>query len=338
MPSPKETNGRTKTSHWLDLAETLAVVSSIGGTVAAVVSQQIAMVMIPLSLTATINLANRRRQTGKMLEQQRVEVSLLIQQNTDSMRNELSEAQQNNEQLQLKLDELHEQDTQASEALQGLTTRTTQMGEEISSLNQLQDQNHSSLAALSEQQRSAVTQFDDLSSKMEDLHNAIALLQSTTLDLSNQVETQQNQSQFIAAQTKGVQELLETLRAIDTLTQAISDEPNVAESFYQRGVIRKRLQRNEDQETVMNDFSRAIQLKPSYAEAYFERGIMASELGQKQRAVDDLHVAAKLFFEAGQLDQYEKAREVSLNLHDLVSETMSNEESDDPMLVENLFG
>ena len=56
--------GEANSSHWLDIVESSTVVAAIGGSIAAAVLQEIALASIPLALTATLNLANRRRQLG----------------------------------------------------------------------------------------------------------------------------------------------------------------------------------------------------------------------------------------------------------------------------------
>lgn len=337
MNTSNRIEGGTPPSHWLDIVETLAVVSTIGGAIAAVVSQQIAMAAISLPLAATLNLANRRRQMSALMDNQRHEMTYLIEHSNNTLQTTLSETQKTSDHLQSQIDHLLEQDTQSLQTLEMLTSRTTKLEDDIDSLNQLQDQNQSALTSLSEIQQSTVTQGDELSSQLTDVEDAISLLQSSTSDLSHQVEVQQHNSQSLASQTDNVEELLEILREIDAISQTISAQPNVAESFYQRGLVRKRLERIDDQQIAVDDFSRAIQLEPTHAGAYFERGLLQSELSQKQGAVDDLHAAAKLFFETGQLDQYEQARDLSQTLHDLVATPSISDESSEQILVENLF-
>lgn len=337
MNTSNRIEGGTPPSHWLDIVETFVIVSTIGGTIAAAVSQQIAMAAIPLSLTATLNLANRRRQMGAMLNHQRLEITHLMVQGNNSLQAELSKVGQMSNAQQSQINHLAEQDGQNIQSMETLTSKTTKLNGEIDALNQLQAKSQSSLDSINEQQQSTATQGDELSSQMADLENAIAFLQSITSDLSHQVEAQQHNSQSLASQTENVEELLEVLREIDAITQTISAQPNVAESFYQRGLVRKQLKRIEDQQIALKDFSQTIQLEPTHAGAYFERGVLQSELAHKQGAVDDLHTAAKLYFEAGQLDQYEQARDLSQTLHDLVDSSAISDETAEQILVENLF-
>lgn len=49
-----------KSDNKLDIVETLSVIGSIGGAVASLVFQQIALVFIPLSVSVALNLLNRR--------------------------------------------------------------------------------------------------------------------------------------------------------------------------------------------------------------------------------------------------------------------------------------
>ncbi|BDM83335.1 hypothetical protein [Acaryochloris marina] len=337
MNTSNRIKGDTPPSHWLDIAETLAVVSTIGGAIAATVSQQIAMAAIPLPLAATLSFANRRRQMGALIEHQHLEVSQSINHSNDTLQTKLSETQQTSDNLQSQVDHLLEQDTQTLKTLETLTSQTKKLGEEIDRLNQFQVQSQSTLTSLSEQQKSTAALSNELSSQISDFDNAISLLKSSTSDLSNQVETQHNHSLSLAYQTENVEELVEILREIDAITQTISAQPNVAESFYQRGLVRKRLQREEDQQIALDDFSKAIQLEPTHVGAYLERGLLESELGYKQRAVDSLHTAAKLYFENGQLEQYERARELSQNIHDLITQSSSAPEETELYLVEHLF-
>lgn len=337
MPTSKQNEKETSTSHGLDIVEAFAVVAAIGGSIVAAVSQQIAMATIPLSLTATLTLVNRRRHINAVLGQQRLTIAHNIQHSHDVIQAELAAVQQANEAVQSRLQQLNQQDTQALQTITTLTSQTVQMGEEIETLQHSQAQDQASLTALGEQTQLVQSQLEDLSPQLADLNDAISHLQSSTADLEDRVAAQHSNSQYLAAQTKSVEDLLEILRAMDAITQAISDQPDGADRFYERGLLRKRLQRLEDQHIALDDFSKAIQLESTYAGAYFERGLLHSELGQKQRAVDDFHTAAKLYFEQGQLNQYEQARELAQKIHDLIASPSAPDGEIEPPLVETLF-
>ncbi|MGR3279750.1 hypothetical protein ACSYAD_32345, partial [Acaryochloris marina NIES-2412] len=264
MNTSNRIEGETSPSHWLDIVETLAVVSTIGGAIVATVSQQIAMAAIPLSLTATLNLANRRRQMGALIENQRHEITYLMQYSQDSVQADLSGIKQTGEVIQSQIEQLSQQGIESLQTISTLASKTEQFEAEITTLQQSQEHSQTNLNALSEQNQTSHSQFDGLSKQVMDLQSEISLLQSSTSDLSYQVETQQHKSQSLAYQTENVEELVEILREIDAITQTISAQPDVADSFYQRGLIRKRLQREEDQLIALDDFSKAIQLEQTH--------------------------------------------------------------------------
>lgn len=322
----------------INLVDTITVCAAIGGGVASLVTQQIAFASIPLSLTAVLNLTNRRQQIAAIQEQQRMEIAHLVRRNQDDVHTELLAVKQANAGVNAKIEHLTQQDTQSLQTIATLTEQTDELKSAIAALKQSQQQGEATFSTLSEQSQASHSQFEQLSAEMGDLKNAIAYLQSSASDLGSQVEAQQNSSQSLAAQTESVEELVDILREIDTLTQAISANPQGADNFYQRGLIRKRLQRLEDQRIAMEDFSQAIQLDSTFANAYFERGLLKSEFGHKQHAVDDLRTAAKLYFDQGDLAEYEKARDLSQEIHDLISGSPSPEAETEQYLIENLFG
>ncbi|WP_299416461.1 hypothetical protein [Acaryochloris sp. IP29b_bin.148] len=322
----------------INLIDTLTVCAAIGGGVASLVTQQIAFASIPLSLTAILNLTNRRQQIAAVQEQQRMENAHLIRRCQDEAHAEIVVLKQSSEGVHAQIEHLTQQKTQALQTIATLTEQTDELKSVLTTLKQSQQQGEVTFKTLNEQNQTSQTQVEKLSTDMEDLKNAIAYLQSSASDLDSRVDAQQNNSQHLAAQTESVEELVEILREIDTLTQAISANPAIADHFYQRGLIRKQLQRLEDHRIAMEDFSQAIQLEPTLANAYFERGLLKSDFDHKQHAVDDLRTAAKLYFEQGDLTQYEKARDLSQNIHDLISGDPSPEEETEQYLIENLFG
>lgn len=338
MQASNNIQGSARSSHWLDIAESSALVASIGGSVVAIVLEEIALASIPLALSATLNLVNRRRQMGAFQEQQRLEIAHLLQRSQDDFQMELEQVKQASEGVQSQIDHLTKQDAQSMQTIATMTAQAEQFAAQLVALQTAQGQGESTLAELSEVSQTSQAQLDKLSTQVTDMQDAIAQLQSSASDLGSKVEEQQSSAQYLAAQTEGVEELVDVLREIDACTQTISANPNVASHFYQRGITRKRLQRLEDQRTAMDDFSQAIHLDPTFANAYFERGLLKSEFGHKQHAVDDLRTAAKFYFDQGNLAEYEKARSLSQEIHDLISSSPSPEEETEQYLIENLFG
>lgn len=345
MQTSKNMQGEATPSNWLDTFEPIAVVAAMGTSVATLFIKEVALAAIPLSLTAALNLANRRRQIDAIQDQQRLEIAHLVQSYQENVSADLAIIKQASEEAKSQLNELDQQDVQSSQAIAALNTQaaslqaqTEQLQTEIAALQQSQAQGQATITGLGEQSQGAQTRFDELSTEVAGLQDAIAQLQSSALELEGRVEVQQSSSQHLAAQTEGVGELVDTLREIDTLTQAISTNPRIASNFYKRGLTRKRLERLEDQWAAIDDFSQALTLDPTHADAYFERGLLKSEFGYKQHAVDDLRMAAKLYFEQGTLSQYEEARSLSQKIHDLISGSPSPEAETEQYLLENLFG
>lgn len=338
MQASNNTQGSASSSHWLDIVESSAVVASISGSVAAIVLQQVAFASVPLALSATLNLMNRRRQLGAVQEQQRLEMAHLLQRSHDDLQAELGQVKQASEGVQSQIEHLTKQDAQALQTIASMTAQSEQFDAKLAALQSAQGQGEATLAEIKEVSQTSQTQFNELSTRVMEIQDAIAQLQSSASDLGSKVEEQQSSSQYLAAQTEGVEELVDILREIDAFTQTISASPTDASNFYQRGITRKRLQRLEDQRTAMEDFSQAIRIDPTFADAYYERGMLKSDFGHKQHAVDDLRTAAKFYFDQGKLTEYEKARSLSQEIHDLIAGSPTPEQETEQYLIENLFG
>ncbi|MBR8827943.1 MAG: tetratricopeptide repeat protein [Gomphosphaeria aponina SAG 52.96 = DSM 107014] len=187
------------------------------------------------------------------------------------------------------------------------------------------------LALLTEQigqnQRESVEQLQELIARNKTESNAIieenknhfvnqitAVQQGLTLDLSKSKQELQENLHKLETQQKNIEEMVGNLRDIENLSQALRVNPDSAEFYYQRGVRHQRL---GDKQGAIEDFTEAIRLNSKYAEAYHNRGILSIDIGEKKRAVDDLRKAAKLYFEQGEIESYQQARELSYNVHDL---------------------
>ncbi len=79
--------------------------------------------------------------------------------------------------------------------------------------------------------------------------------------------------------------------AIDDYSQAIKINPNDALIYYKRGFIRSIL---EDQQGAIDDYSQAIKINPNYHHAYHFRGLTHRKLGNNQNAIDDYTQALKI--------------------------------------------
>lgn len=142
-----------------------------------------------------------------------------------------------------------------------------------------------------------------------------------TSDLSSSKEELLENIQKLETQEKNLENLVGNLREIENLSQALRVKPDSAEFYYQRGVRHQGL---GDKQGAIEDYTAAINLNSKYAEAYHSRGVLSLEIGERKRAVDDLRKAAKLYFEKGDIESYQQARNISQNVHDLRKEMEVN--------------
>ncbi|MBO1063133.1 MAG: tetratricopeptide repeat protein, partial [Aphanizomenon flos-aquae CP01] len=84
---------------------------------------------------------------------------------------------------------------------------------------------------------------------------------------------------------------------------AIKINPNYADAYYNRGIVRNEL---GDKQGAIDDYNQAIKINPNYAKAYVGRGYVYYQLGDKQKAREDLQRAAQLFMAQGNTAFYEK--------------------------------
>jgi tetratricopeptide (TPR) repeat protein len=86
-------------------------------------------------------------------------------------------------------------------------------------------------------------------------------------------------------------ELGDKQRAIKDYTQAIKINPNDADAYYNRGIVRYQL---GDKQGAIDDYTQAIKINPNLALAYVLRGSARYELGDKPGAIDDYTQAIKI--------------------------------------------
>ncbi len=135
---------------------------------------------------------------------------------------------------------------------------------------------------------------------------------------------------------------VQQLQKIENVSHALRVHPSSADMYYQRAVSHENL---GDHEAAIADYSQAIECDPEWATAYHSRGMLYAELGNRKAAVEDLRQAAKYYFDKGDIEHYQVARELfkeyySLNFIDnnaVVNNEMENGNYK-PVLASNLFG
>ncbi len=235
---------------WLDNLELGSVVVSIGGAIALAITQQAALATIPLSFTAAINLANRKRLIDAVMDSQQAATAQLVVQ-----------AQQ--------------------------------------------------------QQQTLDAQRQADQSKFAGVATQLVAMQELSTAFSQQLR---------ALDEKGtnIETVLEKLREIDRFTQVIRTNPNAAEPYFNRGQVRQSLSRMEDNRLAIEDYTQAVKMAPGMAKAYFNRGLIRAELGERRQAGEDLRLAAKSYFDLGEMDNYAEAKRRSEAIYDKADKTESS--------------
>jgi tetratricopeptide (TPR) repeat protein len=235
---------------WLNNLEIASVVVSIGSSIILTLTQQAALATIPLSFTAAINLANRKRLINAVMDSQQAATAQLVVQ---------SQQQQQSVEAQRQAD-------QAKFA--GVGTQLVEM---------------------------------------QELGKAFSL-----------------QLQALDEKGTSIETVLEKLREIDRFTQVIRTNPNAAEPYFNRGQVRQSLSRMEDNRLAIEDYTQAVKMEPGMAKAYFNRGLIRVELGERRQAGEDLRLAAKCYFDLGEMDNYAEAKRRSEAIYDKAESSRSD--------------
>ena len=281
-------------SQLLEKVEIASAVSSIGGAIVSIFFNQVAVAAIPLSVTVALNLINRRTLLESMKQNNDAAIATIIQ---------------NSVKTQTKLESLAEQQAYSE---QQTTNKHTELQGGFSLLDDQLQQLTNNFSSERDTNNQAIAQLKQEDSqtgaKLQTLNEQIEKLQQQTDKLV------QEQSNKLMNEQAKIARTVDALREIETCTQSIRINPISANAFFNRGLSYQRL---GDLEAAIGDYTEAIRVNPSYAEAYQSRGLTYADLGDKQSAVKDLREAARLFFESGEIDKYQIARDLSKKFHDL---------------------
>jgi tetratricopeptide (TPR) repeat protein len=301
-----------KNTHWLDIAEIIAVIGSIGGSVTSVFLQQLFWATVPLSASAALALLNHQR-LKNIIESEVIKE----QQNLTSLVTE------NKQKL-----------TNSSAILQKqYYNNKTEIAEVADALGQVRNLATTELARLSKEEK---TDFVNTSKELKGLQNSLYQLDSLSHKLEKNLEK-------IDKKQKETSKQLRELRAIDVFSQNIKVELNTVQSYFERGFAYQRL---GNKHRAIEDYSKTIELANNHAQAYYNRGLLYAELGINQKAVIDLRKASQIYFKKGNLEKYREARDLSQKIHQQTEVNINQvEESTEKqnnintqVIVGNLFG
>ncbi len=210
---------------------------------------------------------------------------------------------------QLKVELAQMQQSSTMELTQQLNSNHSHVLEQ---LQQLKEQGEN---RLNQQEQKFETLVKELSNKIQTNQESFATLSVKEQGLdefTHRLESQLNQ----------VQDIVETLQNIENFSQLIRTNPEGADAYYQRGLNHQKL---GDKTGAIEDYTEALHLDSTYAKAYHNRGVLLADIGNKKQAVEDLRLAAKYYFEQGDIDSYERARNLSKEFYEVRHSSVNDE-------------
>ena len=205
----------------------------------------------------------------------------------------------NRRQVKVELAQMQESSTMEMTQLMNSNHSTL-----VEQLQQLKQQGENSLK---QQDQKFKTLVNELSDRVQNNKESFTLLNGKENELDqfyHQLESQLNK----------VEGVVETLQNIENFSQMIRTNPESAEAYYQRGLNHQKL---GDKTGAMEDYTEALHLDSTYARAYHTRGVILAEIGNRKQAVEDLRLAAKYYFEQGDIESYEQARNLSKEFYEV---------------------
>lgn len=320
----------TKDRSGLDLVETLAVVGSIGGSIASIFINQAALASIPLSITVMLNLVNRRIQL-EAAAKTNVSAIAQIMPAVEANNQQISQLQQQvksnfEEHSQQLQNAMLQSQSETQGKFEAIGVQLTQSNSDLSQLKsdsqdytKILQQSQLEVAELLQSKAEAQIIVDSVAAQLAEIQEIIPSLIEGNSNLMEYAKLQSLYEEQMEIVRK-----VGYLREIDTSTQAIRITPYDPDAYYKRGISYQAL---GDTQGSIGDFTEAIKLNSSHASAYYSRGLAHIELGNKKRAVQDLREAAKLFFEIGDITSYQMAKDASKQIHELNS-SVSVEDSE----------
>lgn len=183
----------------LDVA---AVVGAVGGSIAAVVTQQVTLAAIPLSASIVLNVVNRRQMMTQMMESQQGTQNAIAQ-----------------------MDRLSQQ-------------QISTIQKSVSELSQSQQK---SFSQLSQQIQEQQTSFGELSERFGSVCTQVADLQKSSANLTKETQQLQEATQSLQTQHQEMEAVVLEMREIQEISQKMVSNPDSAEFYFNRGLSHERI-------------------------------------------------------------------------------------------------
>jgi tetratricopeptide (TPR) repeat protein len=287
-----------------EIAEIASVVGSIAATVPAFIYNQAAIACIPLSLSLALNLLNRKQlvaQAHQLCQNQQA----VLQAEVTQFRQQYSDLQTELGQLQLWSSKITKEQSEARSQIDNLVEPISHLQEFSTQYSQEQDRTQEIIAKLEEQQSLNNTEILNFAAQLTVAQTLNAQLFQVAQQWEKQYESWEQEKAEIADLMKS--------RVSSSNSVEVTDDQNSL-SFYQ---IAEKYSQEQDWKAALANYTKAIEITPDYAEAYRDRGLAKANLADKKGALADLRKAAELFFEEGDIDSYQKTKDLTKKLHEL---------------------
>jgi tetratricopeptide (TPR) repeat protein len=199
-----ETASTPPPSSWLDGLELASVVVSVGSSIVLAITQQAALATIPLSFTAAINLANRKRLINAVMDSQQAATAQLVVQAQTQQQTWDNQHQANQAKFTGVASQLLE--------MQGLSAAFSQQ-----------------LQALDEKG----TNIETVLEKLREIDRFTQVIRTNP----NAAEPYFNRGQV----RQSLSRMEDNRLAIEDYSQAVKMEPGMAKAYFNRGLIRAEL-------------------------------------------------------------------------------------------------
>jgi tetratricopeptide (TPR) repeat protein len=237
----KSTSPKT---HWLDIAETSAVVGSIGGSITSIILKQWLWVTVPLSVTAGLAVVNHQR-LKKAIASEQAAMAVLIQENHGKVMQIKQQSEQKHWDSKVEINDLKK----ASETATAELARLDQ--EQKGKLNTANQE----LQTL----QTSLSKLDNLTQRLEQQQNETRKLAQELKAIDKFTQIINNNPNLVEAyyqRGSAYQNTGSTERAIEDFSKVIELRNDHAEAYHQRGLLYMEI---ADAQKAIIDFRRASQ-------------------------------------------------------------------------------
>ncbi|NJM89222.1 MAG: tetratricopeptide repeat protein [Hydrococcus sp. RU_2_2] len=245
-------NQQANNSSLSTILDVAAVVGAIGGSVASVVTQQVAFAAIPLSASIVLNVVNRRQMmTQTIATQQATQNAIghfeqLSQQQISTLQNSVSELSQYQQEYLSQLDR----------QIQGQQTSFEALSERLGSVSEQVADLQKSSANLTKETQQLQEDTQSLQSHHQEME-AIVMQIREMQEISQKMVNNPNSAEFYFNRGLSHERIGDKNRAIDDYASAIRLDPNFAPAYHHRGILSNEIGHRKK---AIDDLRKASQL------------------------------------------------------------------------------